>query len=227
MGTVIPAGGATQPGASADVAAGLAKYTTVRLTVDSSALTPNERRMMPLLIDAGDAMDEIYWHQAYGNRDSLLSAVRGDAALRRFVEINYGPWDRLANDRPVVPGAGPKPAGANYYPLDMTKGEFETAVATGPKARADSLKSLYTLVRRDAAGRLVAIPFSQAYAQLNRRAATRLREAAALADDPGLRRYLELRASALLTDDYQPSDLAWMDMKKKTIDVVIGPIETY
>jgi hypothetical protein len=226
MGTVSTANGATQP-ASGDVAAGLAKYTTVRLTVDSSALTPNERRMIPLLIDAADAMDEIYWHQAHGNRDSLLSAVGGDRAMRRFVEINYGPWDRLANDRPFVPGVGPKPAGANYYPRDMTKGEFETAVADAPKARADSLKSLYTLVRRDAAGRLVSIPFSKAYAPLNQRAAIRLREAAALAEQPGLKRYLELRADALLTDDYQASDLAWMDMKDNTIDVVIGPIETY
>ncbi|MDQ3995843.1 MAG: Zn-dependent hydrolase, partial [Gemmatimonadota bacterium] len=226
MGTVSTANGATEP-ASGDVAAGLAKYTTVRLTVDSSALTPNERRMIPLLIDAADAMDEIYWHQAHGNRDSLLSGVGGDRAMRRFVEINYGPWDRLANDRPFVPGVGPKPAGANYYPRDMTKGEFETAVADAPKARADSLKSLYTLVRRDAAGRLVLIPFSKAYAPLNQRAAIRLREAAALAEEPGLKRYLELRADALLTDDYQASDLAWMDMKDNTIDVVIGPIETY
>jgi hypothetical protein len=226
MNPVTTAGGTTQL-ASSDVAAGLSKYTTVRLTVDSSTLSPNERRMIPLLIDAANAMDEIYWHQAHGNRDSLINAVRRDPAMRRFVEINYGPWDRLANDRPFVPGAGPKPPGANYYPRDMTKGEFETAVAEGPKARADSLKSLYTLVRRDAAGRLVTIPFSKAYAPLNQRAATRLREAAALADDPGLKRYLELRAAALLTDDYQPSDLAWMDMKDNTIDVVIGPIETY
>jgi hypothetical protein len=226
MGTVSAAGG-TMQSTSGDAAAGLAKYTTVRLTVDSSTLTANERRMIPLLIDAADAMDEIYWHQAHGNRDSLLSAVRGDPATRRFAEINYGPWDRLANDRPFVPGAGPKPPGANYYPRDMTKGEFETAVADGPRARADSLKSLYTLVRRDAAGRLISIPFSKAYAPLNQRASMRLREAAALAEDPGLKRYLELRADALLTDDYQRSDIAWMDMKDNTIDVIIGPIETY
>jgi Peptidase family M49 len=226
MSTVTTVGGTTHM-ASGDIAAGLAKYTTVRLAIDSSGLTPNERRMIPLLIDAANAMDDIYWHQAHGNRDSLLNAVRGDAQTRRFVEINYGPWDRLANDRPFLRGVGPKPAGANYYPVDMTKGEFETAVATGPKARADSLRSLYTLVRRDAAGRLVTIPFAKAYAQYNQRAAMRLREAAALADEPGLKRYLELRADALLTDDYQPSDLAWMDMKDNTIDVVIGPIETY
>jgi peptidase M49-like protein len=226
MRTVTTAAGTALSGSN-DVAAGLAKYTTVRLAVDSSALTPNERRMIPILIDAAEAMDEIFWQQAYGNRDSLLNAVRGDPQMRRFVEINYGPWDRLANDRPFVPGVGPKLPGANYYPRDMTKGEFETAVADGPKVRADSLKSLYTLVRRDAAGRLVTIPFSKAYAPLNERAAMRLREAAALAEDAGLKRYLELRADALLTDDYQPSDLAWMDMKDNTIDVVIGPIETY
>jgi hypothetical protein len=212
---------------ASDVAAGLAKYTTVRLTVDSSSLTANERRMIPLLIDAAEAMDEIYWNQAFGSRDSLLRALRDDPAARRFAEINYGPWDRLANDRPFVAGVGEKPPGANFYPRDMTKGEFETVVAGADRARADSLKSLYTLVRRDAAGKLVTIPFSKAYAPLNERAAARLREAAALADDPGLKKYLELRATALLTDNYQPSDFAWMDMKDNTIDVVIGPIETY
>ena len=226
MGTATTAGGPTN-GPVADVRAGLAQYTAVRLSADSSGLTPKERQMIPLLIDAAQAMNEIFWNQTHGNRDSLLNAVRGDANLRRYVEINYGPWDRLANDRPFVAGVGPKLPGANYYPRDMTKGEFETALATGPKARADSLKSLYTLVRRDASGRLVSIPFAKAYAPLNERAALRLREAAALAEDPGLRRYLELRAAALLTDDYQPSDLAWMDMKDNTIDVVIGPIETY
>src|SRR5919199_1239807 len=162
---------------------------------------------------------------------SACQAVRtvttAGSARASFAEINYGPWDRLANDRPFVAGAGEKPPGANFYPRDMTKGEFETVVAGADRARADSLKSLYTLVRRDAAGKLVAIPFSKAYAPLNQRAAARLREAAALADDPGLRKYLELRATALLTDDYQPSDFAWMDMKDNAIDVVIGPIETY
>jgi hypothetical protein len=57
--------------------------------------------------------------------------------------------------------------------------------------------------------------------------AAKLREAADLAEDPGLRRYLTERARALVTDDYQPSDLAWMDMKDNRLDIVIGAIETY
>jgi len=203
----------------------LAKYTTVRLTSDLSGLSENERRMIPLLIDAAREMDAVFRMQAYGNLDSLLAATT-DPATRRFVEINYGPWDRLAGNEPFIAGVGPKPAGANFYPRDMTKEEFEAEVAKGGP-RADSLKSLYTLVRRGPGGRLTAIPYHVAYAQHVQRASAKVREAARLADDPGLRRYLELRAAALLNDQYQPSDLAWLDMKNNTIDVVIGPIENY
>ncbi|MBA2572608.1 MAG: Zn-dependent hydrolase [Gemmatimonadetes bacterium] len=203
----------------------LAKYTTVRLTSDLSALSPKERQMIPLLIDAGRAMDEIFWMQAYGDKAKLLGSA-SSPAMRRFVEINYGPWDRLDGNKPFVPGVGEKPKGANFYPANITKQEFEKAVAVGGP-RADSLKSLYTLVRRDARGNLTAVPYSRAYAPQLQRAAGKLREAAKLAEDPGLRQYLELRATSLLTDSYQPSDLAWMDMKNNTIDVVIGPIETY
>jgi hypothetical protein len=208
-----------------DVARRLAGYTTVRLSPDLSVLTDQERRMIPLLIDAAKAMDEVYWIQTYGDRQSLMASIT-DADLRRYAEINYGPWDRLDNNHPFVPGVGPRPAGANFYPSGMTKAQFEAEVARGGP-RSDSLKSLYTMVRRDAGGGLRAIPYSQFFADQHQRAARRLDEAAALAEDPGLRNYLSLRARALRTDNYQPSDLAWMDMKDNTIDVVIGPIENY
>ena len=216
-----PAAGSAQ----SDIGQRLAKYTTVRLTADLSRLTANERRMIPLLIDAAREMDNIFWMQTYGERDALLRTIQ-DPQVRRYVEINYGPWDRLANDEPFVSGAGAKPEGSNYYPRGMTKAELDAEIARGG-ARADSLKSLYTLVRRDQAGRLMAVPFHVAYQEPLRRASAKLREAAALAEDPGLRRYLELRAQALLSDDFQASDLAWMDMKNNTLDIVIGPIETY
>ncbi|HEX8451223.1 MAG TPA: hypothetical protein VF647_03945 [Longimicrobium sp.] len=206
------------------MAARVATYRTVRLTANLSALTPAERRMIPLLIQAAREMDEIFWMQAYGSRDSLLTSLR-NPSTRRFAEINYGPWDRLQGDAPFVAGVGAKPEGARFYPSDMTKEEFERAVAGGG-ARADSLRGLYTVVRREG-GRLNAVPFHVAYAPQMRRASALLRQAAALAPQASLRRYLELRADALLNDQYQPSDLAWLDMKDNTLDVVIGPIETY
>jgi hypothetical protein len=203
----------------------LARYTTVKLDPDESKLTARERQMLPLLIDAARAMDPIFWVESYGDRDALMRTI-SDPAARQLADINFGPWDRLDDNAPFVPGAGPKPDGANYYPRDMTKAEFESAVAAGG-ARADSLKGLYTFVRRDAAGKLYAIPFHQMFAAQHQLAASKLRDAAALADDPGLKNYLTLRAEALLTDDYQPSDFAWMDMKSNNLDIVIGPIETY
>ncbi len=207
------------------VAGRLAKYTPVRLAADITGLSASERRMLPLLIDAARAMHDVFWIQSYGNRDSLLSSI-ADPLAREFAVINVGPWDRLDDNAPFIAGIGPKPEGSNLYPRDMTKAEFEAAVSAGG-ARADSLKSLYTVVRRDPAGQLIAVPYHHAFAAQHQRAAQRLREAAALAEDAGLRRYLTLRADALLDDDYQESDIAWLDMKSNTLDIVIGPIETY
>jgi hypothetical protein len=203
----------------------LSRYTTVRLEADTTVLTPRERRMLPLLVDAAREMHEIYWIQAVGPRDSLLSTI-ADPTARLLAEINVGPWDRLDNNTPFVGGTPPKPHGANFYPRDMTKEEFERAVAAGGP-RADSLKSLYTMVRRNSAGALTPIPYSKFFAAANARAAAKVRQAATLAENAGLRRYLNALATSLQNDRYQPSDLAWMDMKTNTLDLVLGPIETY
>jgi hypothetical protein len=188
-------------------------------------LSDREQAMLPPLLDACAEMDRIFWAEAYGDGDALLGSI-DDPHLRRLVEFNHGPWDRMSGDSPFVADADPKSPGARFYPTDMTTAEFETACAESP-GRALELRSEYTLVRRDAKGRLVAIPYHEAFAGSVRRASADLREAARLADDPGLRRYLELRADALLTDDYRESDLAWLDMKSNSIDVIIGPIENY
>lgn len=214
--------------AGSDLERRMSEYTTVSLKADTTTLTPKERQMLPLLIDAAKAMDPIYWEQSYGSRDSLFAQVN-DEGVRRFLDINYGPYDRLDNNAAFIPEVGTHPDGANLYPKDMTKPEFDAAIAKGPKAHADSLKSLYTLVRRASApdSGFVAIPYSVAFKTQDSIAASKLREAAQLAEDPGLKKYLNLRAEALLTDNYQASDLAWMDMKNNTLDIVIGPIETY
>ena len=194
-------------------------YTTVRLTSDLSKLSAKEKQMLPLLIEAADIMNKLFWYEAYGKSDSLLAALDNEAA-KRFVNINYGPWDRLNNNEPFIAGIGPKPEGANFYPEDMTKEEFE-------QANLPDKTSQYTLLRRDANGKLITVPYHVQFKEEVQRASELLKQAADLAEEPGLKKYLNLRAEALLTDNYQPSDLAWMDMKDNRIDVVIGPIETY
>ncbi|HSR41373.1 MAG TPA: hypothetical protein VLL48_04355, partial [Longimicrobiales bacterium] len=216
---------AVEPVPGIDLQARLDQYATVRLTADLGALTGSQREMIPLLMEAADHMDPPYWHQAWGDPGPLLGGA-SDPALRRYLEINYGPWDRLAGDEPFVAGVGPKPAGANFYPEDMTVEELEAA-ATASEEREETLTSLYTLVRRADDGSLTTIPYHEAYAEHVRPAARALREAAALSENEALRRYLELRADALLDDEYRESDMAWLDMKDNTLELVIGPIETY
>jgi hypothetical protein len=208
-----------------DVAEKLQHYTSVRLTTALETLTDAERRMIPHLIRAAQAMDDAYWQQSFGDKEDLLSGLESEA-LRRYAEINYGPWDRLEENEPFVEGYEEKPEGANFYPEDMTKEELETAAAESEE-RAKALKSLYTMVRRNDRGDLETIPYSVFFEESFGSASNELRQAASLAEDPALKRYLELRADALLSDDYRASDMAWMDMKDNTLDIVIGPIETY
>ena len=197
----------------------LDQYTNFELTADISGLSENQKEMIPHLIEAAHAMDEVFWMQAYGNKAELMENI-GDEQTRRFAEINYGPWDRLNGNEPFVEGAGAKPAGANFYPADMTKEEFE---AWDSETKDD----LYTLVRRDDSGELMTVPYHEAFEDQHQRVAEQLRAAAELAEDPGFKNYLNLRAEALVDDEYQESDLAWMDMKENAIDVIIGPVETY
>jgi hypothetical protein len=216
---------AAETAAGPDADSLLAQYVTVRLDPDLRDLSPVDRAMIPLLIEAAEVMDQVYWREVAGPRDSVLAMI-DDPGLRRYAAINYGPWDRLAGNAPFIPGAPPMPPGANFYPIDLSTAQFDSIANASPDGGA-ALRSPYTLVRWNGAGGLTAVPYHVAFKPMVERAAGKLREAAALADDAGLRHYLELRAAALLDDEYQASDLAWLDMKDNGIEVVIGPIETY
>jgi hypothetical protein len=226
--TPPPAGGeepamdqSTEPVAQAGVEAPSRYdiYATVRLTSDLESLSDNQKAMIPIMIEASEIMDELFWRQAYGDKDMLLDRIE-DPAQRRFADINYGPWDRLAGDAPFVEGAGPKPAGARFYPEDMSKDEFESWEQEGKRG-------LYTLVRRDMDGGLELLPYSQAYESELKKTAALLRDAAELAENAEFANYLRMRADALESDDYQASDMAWMDMKNNQLELVIGPVENY
>jgi len=197
----------------------LANYKEVELTSDLSWLNESEKKIIPILIEVAKIMDELFWLQSFGNKESLLSKINDDAT-RQFVLINYGPWERLNNNKPFIEGFGEKPKGANFYPVDMTKEEFEKL--------SDPIKmSPYSILKRDENGRLVVIPYSIAYKEKLNLAADLMRKAAEISENQEMKEYLNLRAEALLTDSYQKSDFKWMDMKNSNIDFVVGPIENY
>ena len=195
-------------------------YQSVPLTADLTSLSSNQKNMLVLLIDASQIMDELFWQQAYGSdKDQFLSRISNND-VRRFADINYGPWDRLNGDKPFLNNTEEKPLGAEFYPHDMSKAEFENSEF------ADKT-GLYSMVVRSQDGSLKAIPYAQYFAAPLQKAATLLKQAAELADDATFANYLRLRADALLSNEYQISDFAWMDMKSNPIELVIGPIETY
>ena len=202
-----------------DVASKANEYVEFTLSSDLSVLSENQKKMIPILIEVAEIMDGLFWREAYGERDKLMNMLQSEAE-KKYATINYGPWDRLRENEPFIQGVGEKPLGAQFYPEDMTKAEFE-AWDHADKA------GLYSFVKRDENGALYLVPYREMFAEEVKKASELLLQAAELAEDGGLKNYLTLRAEALLTDNYQPSDMAWMDMKNNTIEMVVGPIEVY
>ena len=194
-------------------------YADVRLSTDLSHLSDNQKQMVGLLIDAAKITDDIFWKQVWGDKDELLDSI-DDPKTKRFAYYNYGPWDRLAADQSFIESHGPRPPGARFYPQDMSKVEFEAW-------QQDGKDEQYSIVQRDAEGGLILVPYRKAYESQINEIAELLVQASALAEDEEFATYLKMRAEALKTDDYQASDMAWMDMKNNPVELVIGPIETY
>ena len=197
----------------------LTSYIPVKLTTDLSVLSDNEQQMLPHLFAAADIMNELFWEQSYGNKKDLLASI-ANPKLREFAEINYGPWDRLNGDAPFLDNVESKPLGANIYPKDMNKDEFE-------ELGLPDEKDLYSMVRRDEMGMLYTIPYNEYFKEQLTKAAAHLNKAAQICTDTELKNYLELRAKALTSNKYNESDIAWINMRNNTLDIIIGPIEHY
>jgi len=195
------------------------QYAMVELTANISHLTEKEKQIIPILFEVADIMDGLYWMQTLGDKNAFLDTIK-DPDTKRFAEINYGPWDRLGDNKPFVNGIGEKPLGATFYPADMTKEEFE-------KLADKNKTSLYTVIQRNEDKTLKVVWYHEMFKDQLQKASDLLLKAAALAEDAGFKKYLELRAKALITSDYFPSDMVWMDMKTSNIDFVVGPIENY
>jgi len=207
----------------------IAKFSPTELKYDASILDERQKIVVEKLYHAAKIMDEIFLDQVYSKnyqiRDELKTSDSEEHKLKlELFTIMFGPFDRLEHDKPFI-GTEEKPLGANYYPEDMTKEEFEQWIKDHPEDE-EAFTSEFTVIRRDGE-KLVAIPYSEFYKDKLTEAANLLKEAAEYADNPTLKRYLETRAAGFLSNDYFESDMAWMDLKDHVIEVVIGPYEVY
>jgi hypothetical protein len=212
-----------------DIEKRVAQFAPTPLHADVSGLTAEDRKVLDKIVQAAKLMNEIYLRQAWTGNPAMREQLRSytgphAAAVREYFDINFGPWDRLAERQPFI-GGKPHPKGAGYYPEDLTKEAFDDWAAKHP-ADKDKLTSTVTVIRRTPDGGLAAVPYSKEYAEWLKPAAKLLREAAALTSNASLKRFLTLRADAFESDDYYASDVAWMDLDAP-VEVTIGPYETY
>ena len=210
-----------------DVTERLKVYATCDIDVPWQLIGEQNKPALQKLFEAACIMDELFLRQVWARNAELRDEIgrRGNPDYLRFFWRNFGPWDRLDANAPVLVLA-PKPAGANFYPEDMTKEEFENWVVNHPQEK-EAFESNFTVIERTKDRGLVAVPYSKAYAELLTKASQLLEEAAGAIDNQSLANFLRLRAKAFLSDDYYESDMAWMDVADNVIDITIGPYEVY
>lgn len=220
------------PAGDPELAKKIARFSPTVLTADTSKLSVGDRNALAKIIAAAKLLDPLFLRQVWSGNDALrqkLEADKTEAGRQRlhYFLINDGPWSRLDSNEPFIEGVPrEKPPQANYYPDDMTKEEFNAWVAGLPEAEKHRANGFFWLIRRGTDGKLMTVPYSQAYKEFLAPAAKLLNEAAELTTNASLKRYLTTRAAAFASDDYYESDVAWMDLDAP-IDLTIGPYETY
>jgi hypothetical protein len=210
----------------------IARYASAHLRVQTSQLAPGDQQALDKLVEAARVIDAIFIQQLWNGNPALQARLTKDAsplgkARLHYFELNKGPWSDLDDHHAFLPDVPPKkPIGANFYPEDMSRDEFETWAAKLPKDQQEQARGFFTVIRRAADRKLQIVPYDQAYAADLHHAATLLDQAAALTPNASLRKFLTLRATAFRSNDYYESDIAWMELDAP-IDITIGPYETY
>ena len=207
----------------------IAQFAPIEIKYDSTELNERQRIVIQKLFEASQIIDSIYLNQVYSKNREIKyrlqnSSSEEDQLKLKYFDIMFGPFDRLDHNKPFM-GTEQKPKGANFYPEDMTKEEFNNWIKEHPQDDS-AFTSTFTVIRREN-GKLTAIPYSEFYKTELRKAAELLREAAEYADNSSLKNYLTLVAKAFETNNYFDSDMAWMDLKDNKIEVIIGPYEVY
>lgn len=209
-----------------------ARFAPTEIQVDTQQLSAGDRRALIKLIQASQFIDNIFLQQLWSGDRAMYSELKKDTtplgrARLHYFWINKGPWSDLDGHTAFLPGVPPrKPLGANFYPEDMTKSDFENWAGKLPKNEREQAEGFFTVIRKDTNGKLKIVPYSDEYKSDLQHAASLLRSAAADTSNPSLQKFLTLRADAFLSNDYYASDVAWMDLDAP-LDITIGPYETY
>jgi hypothetical protein len=220
----------------AKLEAAAAQYAPTDIGADISKLPAGERQALSRLVEAGWVMDGLFLRQVWAGNEGLLLNLLTDRsplgqARTHYFLMNKGPWDRLDHYTPFIAGVPPKPEGANFYPAGATKADIEAWMKTLPEAERAQAAGFFTTIRRATDGKagkpgFQIVPYSIEYQGELARAADLLREAARLTAQPTLKKFLESRAEAFLSNDYYASDVAWMELDA-SIEPTVGPYEVY
>src|SRR6185437_770291 len=210
----------------------IARFAPTPLDVDVSGLSGGDKKALAKLIEASRVINDIFLTQLWSGNHAELAKLEKDSSLLgrerlHYFWINKSPWSDLDGHTAFLPGVPPnKLPGANFYPADMSKEQFEGWVKTLPQSQREQAEGFFTVIRRDPQRKLTIVPYSTEYRSDLQKAANLLKEAAALTDNDTLKKFLATRAEAFLSNDYYQSDLAWMDLDAP-LDITIGPYETY
>jgi hypothetical protein len=222
-----------------DLRSMIGRFAPAEIIADTGSLPPNERQALGKIVEAARLMDSLFLEQVWAGNDALLQQLaratgtaeatpsNANAAARlHYFLINKGPWSRLDHNRPFIDGVPAKPEAANFYPAGASKEEVQKwidSLSGDEKARATGF---FTTIRRSPDGHFVAVPYSVEYQGSLAAAAALLREAAQLTSQPTLKKFLQSRADAFISNDYYVSDVAWMELDA-SIEPTIGPYEVY
>ncbi len=209
-----------------------ARFAPTPLRVDTSTLTGGDQKALVKLISAARIVNIIFMQQFWSHDLATYQQLRHDrtplgAEQKHYFSINKGPWSEIDEWTAFLPGVpARKLPGANYYPEDMTKDEFETWVKTLSPEQKEQAEGFFTVIRRGPDHQLKIVPYNEEYRGDLDLAGKLLRDAAALTDNDSLKKFLTTRAEAFSSNNYYDSDMAWMDLDAP-VDVTFGPYETY
>src|ERR1700676_5304198 len=231
----VMTGSAAKSGAPAnlkvapDLAQRLARFRRVQMPFRTAGLSVRQQQLVRKLVEACGYLESIYWRQSDPEGLTLYQSLassrnRRDVELRRYLWINASRFDLLDQNKPFV-GTETIPPGRGFYPANLTHNQVEQYVKEHPDQKA-AIYDQFTIVRWQHET-LEAVPYRIAFRAFLEPAAKALRAAAALSDDAAFAMFLRLRADALLSDDYFPSDLAWLELKNPKFDIIFAPYETY